>query len=167
VNLTGFRNDVDNMIVFQSVAGGRTQDQNSVSFVSHGMEGNVTANVTKDISLTLDYTYIDQVSENRGDAIFNDGYHQTNSQIAFRSPWGIGVFLQGSYVNFGTPSKPKISSTVGEDTFVLLNGKISYTFAKNWTPYLAVENIADSNYSRIYGFPQPGRRFFFGLTAKF
>jgi len=132
VNLTGFRNDVDNMIVFQTPAGGsRTQDQNAVSFISHGIEGNITTNFTKAISWTVDYTYIDQVFENRGDAIFNDGYHQLNSQVAFRTPWGIGVFLQGSYVNFGTPSKPKISSTVGDDTFVLLNGKISYTFAKN------------------------------------
>ncbi len=167
VNLTGFRNDVDNMIVFQTTPGGRTQDQNAVSFISYGMEGNITANLTKALSLTVDYTYIDQVFENRGDAIFNDGYHQVNSQVAYHSSWGIGVFLQGSYVNFGTPSKPKISSTVGEDTFVLLNGKISYTFMKNWTPYLAVENITDSNYSRIYGFPQPGRRFFFGLSARF
>jgi len=166
-DLVWFRNDVDNMIVFRPIAGGGTQDQNAVSFVSHGIEAILTTNLSKEISASIDYTFIDQVFENRGDDIFNDDYHQLNTRWHYQSSWGLGMSLQGSYVNFGTPSKPKISSTVGEDSFFLLNGKLSYTLWKGITPYLAVENILDTNYSRVFGFPQPGRRFFFGLSARF
>ena len=166
-DLVWFRNDVDNMIVFRPTAGGRTQDQNAVSFVSHGIEAILTANLSKELTTSIDYTYIDQVFENRGDDIFNDDYHQLNSRLHYQASWGLGVSLQGSYVNFGTPSKPPISSTVGEDSFFLLNGRVSYAVWKGVAPYLAVENILDTNYSRIFGFPQPGRRFFFGLSARF
>ncbi len=162
-----FRNDVDHMIVFRPTSGGRTQDQNAISFVSHGIESVLTAHITNEAMISLDYTYIDQAFENRGDDVFNDGYHQLNTRVAYQPAWGLGVFLQGSYVKFGDPSKPKISSTVGEDTFFLLNGKISYAATDYLTPYVAVENILDTNYSRLFGFPQPGRRFFFGLSARF
>ncbi len=166
-DLVWFRNDVDNMIVFRPAAGGGTQDQNAVSFVSHGIEAVLTANLSQELTVSIDYTYIDQVFENRGDDIFNDDYHQLNSQWQYQAKWGLGLSLQGSYVNFGTPSKPTISSTVGEDSFFLLNGKLSYSAWKGMTPYLAVENILDTNYSRVFGFPQPGRRLFFGISAKF
>lgn len=65
-DLVWFRNDVDNMIVFRPIAGGGTQDQNAVSFVSHGIKAILTTNLSKEISASIDYTFIDQVFENRG-----------------------------------------------------------------------------------------------------
>ncbi len=34
-------------------------------------------------------------------------------------------------------------------------------------PFIAIENLLDTNYERNPGFPEPGRRYFFGVNAVF
>jgi outer membrane cobalamin receptor len=42
-----------------------------------------------------------------------------------------------------------------------------YEVRKGIKPFLAFENLLDSNYERNPGFPEPGRRVFIGLHAIF
>ena len=48
-----------------------------------------------------------------------------------------------------------------------MNAKVSYEVRKGIKPYIAIENLLDANYERNPGFPEPGRRVFFGVNATF
>ena len=50
--------------------------------------------------------------------------------------------------------------------YLLLNFKVSYNFFLNYSIYFRVNNITDKLYETSYGFPQPGREFFVGISAK-
>jgi len=63
------------------------------------------------------------------------------------------------------PNRLDANSVIRIGSFFLLNGKLSYELWPGVKPFFAVENLFDSNYEAIRGFPQPGRRYFFGVNA--
>lgn len=50
--------------------------------------------------------------------------------------------------------------------YLLLNARIGYRLFANYSVYFRVNNITDKLYETEYGFPQPGREFFVGITAQ-
>ena len=88
-------------------------------------------------------------------------------RLNYTPSFGLGLFLQASYID-GEPDSDTFDSTIGVDSHVnlfLLNGKLSYEIWKGINPFVYVENITDSNYERHIDYPQPGRRFFFGVNV--
>ncbi|RKY47106.1 MAG: hypothetical protein DRP88_05200 [Candidatus Neomarinimicrobiota bacterium] len=53
------------------------------------------------------------------------------------------------------------------DPYFVLNGKLSFTLVKNLEILFAVNNIFDTNYETMYGFPMPGRNFQVGLKLAY
>jgi outer membrane receptor for ferrienterochelin and colicin len=113
------------------------------------------------------YTNID--FDSRGQGPGNTYYHQVNSRLTYQSPVGLSGFLQASYID-GSPFTNADFSPGRLPTytnFFLLNGKLMYEVRKGIKPYVAIENLLDSNYERNPGFPEPGRRICIGLHATF
>lgn len=165
---------------------------NSDSFKTRGFEILLSAKLARGFSSSVDYTYLASISEGRGaslDARFTGESldprspllerprHQVNINMKYVFPFGLSTFLQGSYISESFDSKALASDpspdrfdhndVVKVGSFLLLNGKTSYEVWKGVKPYLAVENLLDTDYERIRGFPQPGRSFFFGVNIKF
>jgi iron complex outermembrane recepter protein len=166
---TWFRNELDDVIGFVRFPDRSTQDQNLTSLTTSGIETYAVAKLTKDLVLSADYTYTGLKIDNRAQPTSNRFYHQINSRLSYTAPLGVGIFLQGSYID-GEPNTSADFTTVGQRNrvnFFLLDGKVSYEVWKGIKPFLAVENILDSNYERTFGFPQAGRSFFFGVNARF
>ena len=171
IGLRWFRNDVDETIDFVRLPGpgNPTQDQNLLKAISQGMEVSLMNKLTDEWSVSLDYTYTDVVVTSKNDERFSRFYHQVNARVAYVSSWGLNGFVQASYFD-GEPTSSPIDSFTGQPNFInffLLNGKVSYQIAQGIRPFLAVENLADANYARHLGFPEPGRRFFVGVHAQF
>ncbi len=165
-----FRNDVKDKIEFVRLPGPgrRGQDQNVEDFKTMGVETSLSIAVTESTHVSLDYTYTNVDVQTPTSPNFNRWFHQLNGRIQYNAPWGLGVGLQLSYID-GLPDAfptnfPDEDSQVN---FLLVNGKISYEIWKGWSPFLAIENLTDSDYVRNDGYPEPGRRFFFGVNAKF
>ena len=101
--------------------------------------------------------------------------HQVTLLANYESPWGVSGYVQGSYQSeffdtkalSGDPNEFDTNEVIKVQGRFLFNGKIAYEVWKGVKPFLMVENIFDSNYEAIRGFPRPGRRFFFGINAKF
>lgn len=169
VSVTWFRNDLRDVIGFVRLPGNVTQDQNLTSLLSQGIETGVTARLVKGLSMSADYTYTNIDFESRGQAPGTTYYHQVNSRLTYQAPFGLSGFLQLSYID-GSPFTNADFSPGRLPTytnFFLLNGKLMYEVRKGLKPYLAFENLLDSDYARNPGFPEPGRRIFIGLHASF
>ena len=48
-----------------------------------------------------------------------------------------------------------------------MNLRISQAFLKFFEAYVAINNIFDRDYEAEWGYPAPGRNYYFGLTAKY
>ena len=100
--------------------------------------------------------------------------HQVTLLANYDSPWGFSGYVQGSYQSeffdtkalAGDPDEFNTNEVVKVEGRFLINGKIAYEVWKGVKPFVMVENIFDSNYEAIRGFPQSGRRIFFGVNAK-
>jgi len=169
---------------------------NTDSFTTIGTELLLTLNWNDEFSTRLGYTYVNTDSQDRGraldgierfpgekpgggaldpdSALLERPKHQVTMLANYESPWGISGYVQGSYQSEFLDSK----ALAGDDNAFdhnevikvegrfLVNGKIAYEVWKGVKPFVMVENIFDSNYEAIRGFPQPGRRIFFGINAK-
>lgn len=199
LDVTYFRNQVDNLIELQDRPGGPIQVPqnafvefaNSDKYTAHGVDVTLQARWSKEHSTIVSYTYLNTISQRRGaslDSRFTNEpldpsspllerpHHQVNILSRYEQPMGFGGFIQASYIGNSKDSKALFSDpfpqrfdhndVVRVGGFFLLNVKLSYEVWKGVRPFLFVENILDSDYQRIRGFPSPGRSFFFGVNAR-
>lgn len=171
LGITWFRNALDDVIGFVRLPGpGRqTQDQNLTDATTMGIESSLSVKLTDFFKVLLDYTYQNVSVDTDNQPHFDRFLHQFNASLQYQSNFGLGGFLQVSYIE-GEPDAFPFNSTIGTNSlinFVLLNGKITYELSPGIRPFLAIENLTDSNYARNLGFPEPGRRFFVGINAQF
>ncbi len=168
---TWFRNEVKDKIDFVRLPGPgrRGQDQNVEDATAMGVELIASVSVTESTQVSVDYTYTDIQVNTQGEPNFDRYFHQLNGRIQYAAPWGLSAGLQVAYID-GEPDAFPSNSPIGvksQFNFVLINGKISFQVFPGFRPFLAIENLTDSNYVRNIGFPEPGRRFFMGVHAQF
>jgi outer membrane cobalamin receptor len=163
---------------------------NTDSFTTIGTELLLTLNWYEEFSTSLGYTYVNTDSQGRGrsldagrgappldddSALLERPKHQVTLLANYESPWGVSGYVQGSYQSEffdtkaldGDPNEFDTNEVIKIQGRFLFNGKIAYEVWKGVKPFLMVENIFDSNYEAIRGYQRPGRRFFFGVNAKF
>ncbi|MGQ0810365.1 MAG: TonB-dependent receptor plug domain-containing protein [Nitrospiraceae bacterium] len=165
---------------------------NSDKYTTRGVDVLLQANWTKEFTTTMSYTYLNSISERRGASLdrrftgepldpsspmLERPHHQVNVLGRYAKPLGFNGFVQASYLSNSWDSKALFSDpnpqrfdhndVVGVGGFLLINTKIAYEVWKGVKPFLYIENLLDSDYQRIRGFPGAGRSFFFGINAAF
>ena len=163
---------------------------NTNSYTTLGAELLLSVQWNEQLSTSVGYSYVNTDSQARGrsldtrftgDTLDPDSpllerpKHQVTLLGRYQSPIGLSGYLQGSYQSGFYDSKALFSDpfpqrfdhndVVKVQGRVLLNAKIAYEIWKGVNPFVMVENILDSDYEAIRGFPQSGRRIFFGLNA--
>jgi iron complex outermembrane receptor protein len=78
----------------------------------------------------------------------------------------VGIYVGESYSQLPTPTHPD-DPTIKLDDYFTMNLRISQAFLKYFEAYFAINNIFDRNYEWEYGYPAPGRNYYFGLTATY
>lgn len=163
---------------------------NTDSFSTIGSELLLTLKWNNQFSTRLGYTYVNTDSKGRGrsldagrgappldpdSALLERPKHQVTLLANYESSLGFSGYVQGSYQSefvdtkalSGDPNEFDTNEVIKVQGRFLFNGKIAYEVWKGVKPFVMVENIFDSNYEAIRGYPRPGRRFFFGVNAKF
>ncbi len=168
----------------------RVEFANTDSYTTIGAEVLVKVTLNDQFKTTVGYTYVNTNSQTRGgsldsrftgEALDPDSpllerpKHQVTVLSEYHFPFGLSGYVQGSY-----QSKFYDSRALASDPFperfdhnevvkvqgrFLLNGKVEYELCKGFKPFVMVENILDSDYEAIRGYPRPGRRYFFGMQA--
>ena len=193
---TVFFNDVDNVIELRDRSSQISvpfpvEFANTNSYTTLGAEFLLSVKWDERLSTSVGYSYVNTDSQARGrslDARFTGDSlnpdspllerpkHQVTLLGQYQVPMGFNSYIQGSYQSGFYDSKALFSDpfpqrfdhneVVKVQGRILLNGKIAYEVWKGVSPFIMVENILDSNYEAIRGFPQPGRRIFFGIHAQ-
>jgi iron complex outermembrane receptor protein len=129
----------------------------------------------EDLKLWATYTYnnardksVNRVTEK----VRNVPAHKVDMGIHLTIPYietgldVVGIYMGEIYSQVPTPSRPTDPKIKLDDSFTM-NLRISKTFLKYFEAYAAINNIFDRDYESEYGYPAPGRNFYFGISAKY
>lgn len=76
------------------------------------------------------------------------------------------LYVAKTYAQLPTNDDPT-QPTLKTGDYTIFDAKITQPIWKYFEGYVAVKNIFDKDYAPEYGFPAPGRSFWFGFSAKF
>jgi outer membrane receptor for Fe3+-dicitrate len=141
----------------------------------YGFEVNAEVYPIDGLTLRVDYAY--EEAENRSTDRVSDDVtkiprHKVDVGMQYIIPVAktridFGMTHVGkTYSQLPTNDDPTLPVLKTTD-YTLFNAKITQPIWKYFEAYAAVKNIFDKDYAPEFGYPNPGRSFWFGLTAKF
>ena len=129
----------------------------------------------KDLKLWASYTY-NHAQDKGPDRVTNKvrqvPAHKVDMGLHLTIPYiktgldVVGIYMGKIYSQLPTPASPTAQKIRLADYFTM-NLRVSQAFLKYFEAYVAINNIFDRDYESEYGYPAPGRNFYFGLTAKY
>ncbi len=185
-----FRQRIHNAIVWAptgSIASSgfpRWRPSNVNKLMTKGVELETRLNISKELQLSLDYTYLDPVEvveiatnppcESRRLAP-NTPRHKFYGGVEWKKPFGIEGLIFDSFLRFiserrdyyGTPPEKKML-----DHYFLWDAKARYKH-KNIEVFFAINNILNAKYAKFgssfndRNYPQPGLNFTGGFTVSY
>lgn len=166
VNGNVFYSLVDNLINLVIIEEGLRQYQNIGKAEMKGVELGFNFHLENFI-VNLAYTYLSakNISEDAVSSILEYRPEHLitlapNYKFSFGTEIRAELFFVGN--KYGIDSDTR--DFVKMDNYLLVNLRAAQTFFNNYTLYLRVNNLADIYYETEYGFPQPSREFFAGIT---
>lgn len=110
--------------------------------------------------------------------LLNAGFNYTDMKTKIPGAPGIHALFNASYsvnkIEFGLNlvSAAKLylidrNNQLTEEKFLLLNASAGYDIARNAKLYIRVNNLLDTDYQTVYGYPMPGINFLAGIKTKF
>jgi len=178
VSATYFDRDTTNMIDFVSCYGETSPDclarpdgyyDNFQQTTAKGVELVMAAQLTEQLSLTVNYTNMDAEYTARGTPNFGHALPRrpdetTNAQASYEWPVGLTttVAVQRASRTFDT-----ISNTSVLDSYTLFDFRASYAVSDSLEVYGRIENAFDEDYETVKGYGTLGRTFYAGLRQSF
>ncbi|HUX94837.1 MAG TPA: TonB-dependent receptor [Bacteroidales bacterium] len=153
LELTGFIVKGDNLIINIPMQG----LQNAGEVSNKGIEFSANSNMIKDMDLNLTYAYIGMKSP---------VYATPKHHLYLSGNYRIRKFLFNTsleYIN-GLDNDP--SDKISEETYILVNAKVTYRALKYADLFLSIENILNTEYETLKYYPMPGITFFGGIKLK-
>jgi vitamin B12 transporter len=155
-----FHNDYDDLITFDpntfiagNVANAMTQGlELSASYELHGWIASGS------------YTYLDTEDEATGLRLFRRPKHSVTFRASYEAEkWGVSAGLVGLGNRLETDFSVFPSTNVLNEGFGKLDLAAHYRILKSLNLRGRIENVTDSDYQEILGFPSPGISFYGGI----
>ena len=170
VDVTFFRNDYKNLIGYQgAIFPALGTFQNIGQARTQGVETSLKAELSKQVTVTTAYTYLDAQDEVARTRLDDRPRHTFSANVDWTpvEAWLIGAGVQGvadrRTTNFNTFPTTKVDQT-GYTVFRLYT---RYQATQRLMLHARVENVFDANYEETYGFPSAGAAVFAGAEFKF
>lgn len=141
----------------------------------YGVEVNAEVYPLDGLILRVDYTY--EEAENRSDGKVTDDVtyvpkHKVDAGIEYSIPvvktrLNFNMTYVGpTFSQLPTPQTPT-NTILRTSDYTIFDAKITQPIWKYFEAYVACKNIFDKDYEPEYGYPNPGRTVWAGLSAKF
>lgn len=153
LELAGFIINGDNLIVNVPLQG----LQNAGEVANKGIEFSANSNMVRDLDLTITYAFIGMKSP-----VYATPKHHLYLSGDYRLK-KIIFNASAEYIN-GLDSDP--STNVSEETYTLVNAKISYHALKFAEFFLSAENLLNTEYVTLKYYTMPGITLFGGIKLK-
>ena len=157
LSITYFDQDINDQINFSFGLGGY---ENIDKVNSKGFEIALDYQISKLMSLYLNYSYIDSVDGN-GSSLFYVAKDSGEAGLIYESNNSYSGSIIARYNGSESSSYGKIDSWIRFD----ING--SYRLSSTNELYFRIENLLDEEYQQIFGYGTPERSGFIGLRVKF
>ena len=153
LELTGFIINGDNLIVNVPMQG----LQNAGEVANKGIEFSANSNMVRDLDLNLTYVFIGMKSP---------VYATPKHHLYLSGNYSLKKFLFNTSVEYinGLDSDP--SNNVSEETYTLVNAKITYRALKFAEFFLSAENLLNMEYETLKYYTMPGITLFGGIKLK-
>lgn len=157
-----YSNLTDAILNVSNVAPGKSQMQNFGKAEYMGVEAQVNYSILQNLSLNVNYTYIERNNLTDPTIHFTDVPNTKVMGTLEYQPIKLLKLIVNSEFN-----SSRISTSYGTrvSDYTLLNIYGSGKIAKNFSIDAGVNNIFDKNYSLVEGYPEEGRNFF--VTLRF
>lgn len=162
VSLTAFRNDFDELIVYDNVT---NRFENVGAGTADGMELGWSQQVSPTLGFSISWTYVKTEDADTGLEFLRRPENSGSASVHWRD-FGWGVSLLGihsgdradltdlfPYGRVRSPAFATVDLVVERD----LGGLV---------PYVKVENATGEEYEEVFGYPSPGRRVIAGIRAR-
>ena len=156
-SITYFDQDINDQINFSFGVGGY---ENIDKVNSEGFEIALDYQISKLMSLYLNYSYIDSVDGN-GSSLFYVAKDSGEAGLIYEPNNSFSGSIIARYNGSESSSYGKIDSWIRFD----VNG--SYKLSGTNELYFRIENLLDKEYQQIFGYGTPERSGFIGLRSKF
>ncbi|HMN17369.1 MAG TPA: TonB-dependent receptor [Ignavibacteriaceae bacterium] len=168
VNGNVFYNSIDNLINLVFLEGGLRQYQNIGKAEMKGAELGLTFQA-QDFNMNLSYTYLSakNISENKSSSILEYRPEHVLSivpsyQFSFGTELRAELFFVGNKYGVDADSRDFVKM----NDYLLVNLRTAHKIFQNYSLHIRLNNIGNIYYETEYGFPQPGRELFVGISAQ-
>lgn len=159
VELTGYLADGKDLI--QSVPHpelGHPLNENTGSFTNKGVELMTSYVVSENLNMNASYSYLNSSLDNLTGAPKNQFFVGANWKALPKLMFDMQLkWIDGLYV----------AETIPNESYLLLNAKVTYQPIHWLEAYLLLDNITDQEYTINYGYPMPGFMAFAGVKVRF
>ena len=156
-SLVYFKKDINDQINFSFGLGGY---ENIDFVVSDGFEVSVNSEITEEINLYLNYSYIDSI-DGRGQRLINIPKDSGELALTYNSSFNLSGSLTIKY------NGSEISTYGNLDSWSRADINLFYKLNKFSEVYFRVENLLDKNYQQVFGYGTPDRSGLIGVKVNF
>ena len=156
-SITYFDQDINDQINFSFGVGGY---ENIDKVNSEGFEIALDYQISKLMSLYLNYSYIDSVDGN-GSSLFYVAKDSGEAGLIYEPNNSFSGSIIARY------NGPEASSYGKIDSWIRFDVNESYKLSGTNELYFRIENLLDEEYQQIFGYGTPERSGFIGLRSKF
>ena len=156
-SLIYFKKDINDQINFSLGLGG----YENIDFVeSDGFEVSLNSEITEEINLYLNYSYIDSI-DGRGQRLINIPKDSGELALTYNSSFNLSGSLTMKY------NGSEISTYGNLDSWSRADINLFYKLNNFSEIYFRVENLLDKNYQQVFGYGTPDRSGLIGVKVNF
>lgn len=160
VSATAFRNDFDNLIVYDGLS---QRFGNVGAAKSDGVELGAAAPVTSRLALGVTYTYLHTEQEETGEALLRRPRHSGSLSVGYDV-----AALRTQLVVVYNGQRDDVTDLVpfgrvSNASYTTADLVVHYDLRGGITPFVKVSNLTDEKYEEVFGYPSPRRRVAVGV----
>lgn len=161
-SLACFQNSYHNMIDFDPVT---SKYLNVSAAISRGVEAQVNLQMSSDLNLDMNYTYLDSVDETTGWTLLRRPSHSGNLTVRYKRN-SLEAFSQVHYVGERPDVDPITFARLTDVSFVVFNVGGAYLISQNMKLSARIENLFNQQYQEVAGYGTPGFSYYLGLSGE-
>jgi len=158
---TYFHNDFKNMIDYDTTT---SKYKNIGRAKTEGMETEVSFKPLKDLTTTINYTYLNTKDKETGKKLTR----RPENRVGLNLNW---AFLEKGNLNLGATYVghhwDNSANTQKVKPYTKVDLSIFYDFTKNFQIFGRIENLLDRDYQEVRGYATPGCSLYYGFKGEF
>jgi len=162
-----FQSHMKNLIAWFDDGKGIYRAQNVNDAFLQGLETELNARLTKEISGALNYTLLgakDTSGQYDGETLTYRPKNKVGARLGYQSKWGFKCNVNAEYTDSVYADRANTKELGG---FMTLGAYVAQTLFKGVEIYARGDNILDKQYQLLNGYPMPGASIMGGLKATF